>query len=66
MLIMVRYQNWSPTWKAIVIVNQAFFVFISILTPLAIAPLTPIFVQEFYKTLPQVNMLVNRPSCPVL
>ncbi|KUJ17087.1 MFS general substrate transporter [Mollisia scopiformis] len=49
--------NWSPTWKTIVIVNQAFFVFISILTPLAIAPLTPIFIEEFHKTLPQVNML---------
>ncbi|KAF4629069.1 hypothetical protein G7Y89_g9084 [Cudoniella acicularis] len=49
--------NWSPTWKAIVIINQAIFVFVSILTPLAIAPLTPIFMQEFQKTLPQVNML---------
>lgn len=49
--------NWSTTWKAIVIINQAIFVFISILTPLAIAPLTPIFIQEFHKTLPQVNML---------
>ncbi|KAH8655981.1 major facilitator superfamily domain-containing protein [Tricladium varicosporioides] len=49
--------NWSPTWKAIVVINQAIFVFISILTPLAIAPLTPIFIHEFQKTLPQVNML---------
>ncbi|RDL35796.1 uncharacterized protein BP5553_06408 [Venustampulla echinocandica] len=49
--------NWSPTWKAIVIVNQAIFVFISVLTPLSIAPLTPIFMQEFRITLPEVNML---------
>jgi MFS family permease len=40
-----------------VIINQAFFVFISVLTPLSIAPLTPIFMQEFHKTLPQVNYL---------
>jgi MFS family permease len=40
-----------------VILNQAFFVFISVLTPLSIAPLTPIFMQEFHKTLTQVNYL---------
>ena len=51
-------QNWNPLWKSIVIINQAIFVFISVLTPLSIAPLTPIFVQEFHKTIPQVNMLV--------
>lgn len=50
-------QNWSTGWKATVIINQAFFVFISVLTPLSIAPLTPIFMQEFHKTLPQVNYL---------
>ncbi|TVY65660.1 Protein HOL1 [Lachnellula suecica] len=49
--------NWSTTWKTIVIANQAIFVFISILTPLAIAPLTPIFIQEFHKSIPEVNML---------
>jgi len=56
-------KNWSPTWKAVVIINQAIFVFISVLTPLSIAPLTPIFIQEFHKTLPQVNM-VNQPLLP--
>lgn len=39
------------------IVNQFVFVFISILTPLAIAPLTEVFMKEFDKTLPQVNLL---------
>lgn len=49
--------NWSPAWKYAVVVNQAVFVFVSIMTPLAIAPLTQIFEMEFGKTLPQVNML---------
>jgi len=50
--------NWSKTWKLAVIVNQAIFVFVSIMTPLAIAPLTQIFMAEFDKTIPQVNMLL--------
>ncbi|CAJ2513995.1 Uu.00g021140.m01.CDS01 [Anthostomella pinea] len=49
--------NWSKKWKTIVIVNQFAFVFVSIMTPLAIAPLTQIFEAEFHKTLPEVNML---------
>jgi MFS family permease len=49
--------NWSTTWKSIVIFNQFVFVFISIMTPLAIAPMTHIFEVEFHKTLPEVNML---------
>ncbi|KAK8105573.1 MFS general substrate transporter [Apiospora kogelbergensis] len=49
--------NWSTTWKTIIIANQFLFVFISIMTPLAIAPMTQIFEAEFHKTLPQVNML---------
>ncbi|KAK8127835.1 MFS general substrate transporter [Apiospora sp. TS-2023a] len=49
--------NWSATWKTIIIANQFVFVFISIMTPLAIAPMTQIFEAEFHKTLPQVNML---------
>lgn len=44
-------------WKTIVILNQFVFVFVSILTPLAIAPLTEVFMMEFQKTLPQVNLL---------
>lgn len=51
-------QNWSTTWKTIVIVNQFVFVFVSILTPLSIAPLTQIFEAEFHKSIPQVNLLV--------
>ncbi|KAI1804223.1 putative MFS transporter [Daldinia bambusicola] len=49
--------NWSLTWKSIVIVNQFVFVFVSIMTPMAIAPMTLIFEAEFGKTLPEVNML---------
>ncbi|KAK6957342.1 hypothetical protein Daesc_000126 [Daldinia eschscholtzii] len=49
--------NWSPTWKSIVIVNQFIFVFVSIMTPMAISPMTLIFEAEFDKTLPEVNML---------
>lgn len=49
--------NWSPTWKSIIIFNQFIFVFVSIMTPMAIAPMTLIFEAEFDKTLPEVNML---------
>lgn len=44
-------------WKTIVIVNQSIFVFVSIMTPLAISPMTMIFEAEFHKSLPEVNML---------
>ncbi|KAI1444230.1 putative MFS transporter [Annulohypoxylon stygium] len=49
--------NWSMTWKSIIIFNQFIFVFVSIMTPMAISPLSLIFEQEFHKTLPEVNML---------
>ncbi|KAI2466338.1 putative MFS transporter [Annulohypoxylon bovei var. microspora] len=49
--------NWSTTWKSIIIFNQFVFVFVSILTPMAISPLSLIFETEFDKTLPEVNML---------
>ncbi|KAJ4408929.1 hypothetical protein N0V82_009584 [Gnomoniopsis sp. IMI 355080] len=49
--------NWSSKWKTIIIFNQFVFVFVSILTPLSIAPLTQIFTAEFQKTIPQVNLL---------
>lgn len=55
---MVR-QNWSPKWKTVIILNQFVFVFVSILTPLAIAPLTQIFEVEFQKSLSEVNLLVG-------
>lgn len=41
------------------IVNQFVFVFVSILTPLSIAPLTQIFEAEFHKSISQVNLLVR-------
>ncbi|OTA58303.1 MFS general substrate transporter [Hypoxylon sp. EC38] len=49
--------NFSVKWKATIIFNQFVFVFVSILTPMAISPLSLIFEAEFDKTLPQVNML---------
>ncbi|KAK7745125.1 hypothetical protein SLS62_009924 [Diatrype stigma] len=49
--------NWSARWKGVILLNQFVFVFVSIMTPLAIAPMTLIFEQEFRKTLPEVNML---------
>ncbi|KAI2619915.1 putative MFS transporter [Hypoxylon sp. NC1633] len=49
--------NWSTTWKTIIIVNQSVFVFVSIMTPMAISPLALIFEAEFQKSLPEVNML---------
>lgn len=56
-MFLTTVQNWSPAWKTILIVNQFVFVFVSILTPLAIAPLTELFMVEFNKTIPQVNLL---------
>lgn len=56
-LIIVQ-QNWSAKWKTLVIFNQFVFVFVSILTPLAIAPMTQIFEAEFQKSLSEVNLLV--------
>src|SRR5262245_22292078 len=49
--------NWSPAWKYFVIANQFIFVFVSIMTPLAIAPMTEVFMHEFHKTLPETNLL---------
>ncbi|KAI1453411.1 putative MFS transporter [Annulohypoxylon moriforme] len=49
--------NWNMTWKAVIIFNQFVFVFVSIMTPMAISPLSLIFEEEFHKTLPEVNML---------
>ncbi|KAI1100659.1 putative MFS transporter [Jackrogersella minutella] len=49
--------NWSMAWKATIIFNQFVFVFVSIMTPLAISPLSLIFEAEFHKSLSEVNML---------
>ncbi|KAI1209580.1 MFS general substrate transporter [Annulohypoxylon truncatum] len=49
--------NWNMTWKTVIIFNQFVFVFVSIMTPMAISPLSLIFEEEFHKTLPEVNML---------
>ena len=42
--------NWSPKWKWIVVINQSLYVFFSIVAALSIAPVTPIFVQDFQTT----------------
>jgi len=51
--------NWTWAWKLAVIINQTAFVFISVLTPLSIAPLTPIFIKRFDKSLSQVALLTG-------
>ncbi|OTA98091.1 hypothetical protein M426DRAFT_123597 [Hypoxylon sp. CI-4A] len=49
--------NWSKAWKATVVFNLFIFVFVSVMTPMAISPMALIFEAEFHKTLPEVNML---------
>jgi hypothetical protein len=51
-------QNWSSTWKTMVIIMQGAFVIISIIPALSIAPLTPIYMQEWQKSLTEVALLV--------
>lgn len=42
--------NWSTKWKLTVIINQSLFVLFSILPSLSIAPVTPIFMEQFHAT----------------
>ncbi|KAL7627341.1 hypothetical protein AAE478_001533 [Parahypoxylon ruwenzoriense] len=49
--------NWSTAWKATIILNQFVFVFVSIMTPLSISPMTFVFEAEFRRSLSEVNML---------
>ncbi|OBT81140.1 hypothetical protein VE02_10348 [Pseudogymnoascus sp. 03VT05] len=51
--------NWSKLWKLGAIVNQGIFVIISVATNLSIAPLTPIFMSEWNKSVSQVALLTG-------
>ncbi|KAG9787244.1 hypothetical protein KCU88_g2013, partial [Aureobasidium melanogenum] len=51
--------NWSKLWKTIVLTNQGLFVLASIITTLSIAPLTPVYMAEWNKSLTQVNLLTG-------
>ncbi|KAK3657620.1 hypothetical protein LTR56_002395 [Elasticomyces elasticus] len=49
--------NWSKMWKTTVIVNQGLFVLLSVFTALSIAPLTPIYMVEWDRSLSEVALL---------
>jgi MFS family permease len=51
--------NWSTKWKLVVIFNQAIFVLFSIIPALSIAPVTPIFIQEFGTTPATVSLFLG-------
>jgi hypothetical protein len=52
-------KNWTPKWKTLVLANQGFFVFTSIIGTLSIAPLTPIYMQAWHRSLTDVALLVS-------
>ncbi|EHK23172.1 uncharacterized protein TRIVIDRAFT_149439 [Trichoderma virens Gv29-8] len=51
--------NWSTLWKTLVIVNQGIFVIASVIPTMSIAPLTPIFMQQWQKSLADVALLTG-------
>ncbi|KAH7214363.1 major facilitator superfamily domain-containing protein [Fusarium oxysporum] len=51
--------NWSMFWKTLVIVNQGIFVIASVIPALSIAPLTPVFMQQWEKSLTDVALLTG-------
>ncbi|KAH6673419.1 major facilitator superfamily domain-containing protein [Halenospora varia] len=51
--------NWSKLWKTITALNQGIFVILSVVTNLSIAPLTPIYMAEWNKSLSQVALLTG-------
>jgi hypothetical protein len=57
-------QNWSWFWKTSTALNQGLFVLLSVATNLSIAPLTPIYMAEWNKSLSQVALLVAKPRRP--
>ncbi|KAL6884458.1 hypothetical protein GGI43DRAFT_426772 [Trichoderma evansii] len=52
-------KNWSTLWKTLVIVNQGIFVITSVIPTMSIAPLTPIFMQQWQKSLTDVALLTG-------
>lgn len=53
-------KNWTTLWKTLVIVNQGIFVIASVIPTMSIAPLTPIFMQQWQTSLADVALLVRR------
>ncbi|KAJ3466374.1 hypothetical protein MRS44_007032 [Fusarium solani] len=51
--------NWSTLWKTMVIANQGIFVIASVIPTMSIAPLTPIFMQQWEKSLADVALLTG-------
>ncbi|EXJ82934.1 hypothetical protein A1O3_06751 [Capronia epimyces CBS 606.96] len=51
--------NWSKSWKTLVLANQGLFVLSSIIPALSIAPLTPIYVAKWGKSLTEVAFLTG-------
>ena len=52
-------QNWSLRWKYACLANMAILSFLGNFTALSIAPLTPIFIDQFNVTLSDVALLVR-------
>lgn len=52
-------QNWSRFWKLSSAINQGTFVILSVMTALSIAPLTPIYIAEWNRTLSDIALLVG-------
>jgi hypothetical protein len=46
-------------WKTLIIVNQGLFVIASVIPAFSIAPLTPILMQQWQKSLTDVALLVS-------
>ncbi|CAG9942530.1 unnamed protein product [Clonostachys rosea f. rosea IK726] len=51
--------NWSLWWKTLVMVNQGFFVISSVIPALSIAPLTPLFMETWNRSLTDVALLTG-------
>ncbi|KAI5459543.1 major facilitator superfamily domain-containing protein [Mariannaea sp. PMI_226] len=51
--------NWSSIWKTLVLITQGSFVFFSVITNLSIAPLTPLYMEEWGKSQSQVALLTG-------
>ncbi|PNP47868.1 hypothetical protein TGAMA5MH_00920 [Trichoderma gamsii] len=54
--------NWTTLWKTLVIVNQGIFVIASVIPTMSIAPLTPIFMQQWQTSLADVALLATATS----
>jgi MFS family permease len=51
--------NWSRKWKLVTMTLQGIFVLLSVLTNLSIAPLTPIYMELWNKSVSQIALLTG-------